>query len=397
MLDGDGTDFAPGIVPYASTRGSAAPPPRPAAFDAPMVITHTSGTTGVPKLVAHSAQTMASRARIQTMPWPIASIRTRDRCAECISWTHACAIDGLTALLHVGPALLALGRSDVDAVRPHLEAFRPTIVETVPNAFVQWERLAETAPHVFARTRLFVNAFDAIHPRTVRTLLAAAGTRVPLWVQAYGQSEAGGVTIDAYTRRTVRATNGRVPTLRSMGFAPPGLARIRVVDRETGAPLRRGHVGQFEVATDGLALTYVGQPDLHARRRRGPWWTMGDVGRMTRTGRAILHDRDIDLVPGIDSCLELEDRLLDALPETTEVVIVAVDGHAVPVVCTHGDRPLDLAAWHRAASDAGPLESPVHLPWDDVPRTATYKVRRSVLVDTLRTRRAVDRPAAAAR
>jgi acyl-coenzyme A synthetase/AMP-(fatty) acid ligase len=380
----------PGAVPLDDLRGATPPPASPPAQHEPMVLTHTSGTTGVPKMVQHSAQTVSHRAKLQTMPWPVVSFRRRDRYAAQISWSHARSIDGVMAVLHIGCPLLAMASTDPDVARDRLREFRPTIMEALPNVLLYWEPMIRANPDIFARTRFFISAFDAIHPRTARVCLDASEKRLAFVLQAYGQSESGGITGDLYTRRTVRPRPGKAPTLRSMGFRFLGMSHIRTIDLETGEPLKRGQVGEFEVRSKGLAMTYFGQEDLHARRRRGDWWTMGDVGVITRTGRVILHDREIDLVPGVESCLEIEDRLLDALPELTEVVIVAVDGKAVPVVSTDG-QPLDREAWARATADLPMLEPPVQLPWEDLPRTSSYKIRRRALVAQLEAQRAAER------
>jgi acyl-coenzyme A synthetase/AMP-(fatty) acid ligase len=350
----------------------------------PMVVTHTSGTTGVPKLVLHSGETLGARAKVVTSPIPVLSVRRRDRYAAYLPWSHARAIEYVTSSLHIGGRSLALSDPDPAGTAPVLEAFRPTVLESVPNVYLLWEGVAAQARELFARVRLYLNAFDAMHPRTVRAFLAAAPRRA-LWLQGYGQSEVGCVTVAAYGRRTVRPRPDRPPTLRDQGWASWPMSRIRVTDPETGEPVGKRRTGQFEVQTRGRVLTYVGQEGLHARRVRGRWWTTGDIGYLTRSGRTMLSDRHIDRIPGVDSCLEVEDRLLDALPELTEVALLNIGGEPVPVVCTAGDAPLDRARWSDAARSFGgtALAAPVHLPWDAVPRTGTYKVRRQALVETL--------------
>jgi acyl-coenzyme A synthetase/AMP-(fatty) acid ligase len=320
-----------------------------------------------------------------TWPLPILSLRRRDRFAAYLPWNHARAFEWFTAGLHIGHGALALSDPSAEALVPALGVFQPTVVESVPNVYLLWEGVTGWAHRLFSRVRLYLNAFDAMHPRTVRAFLHASPRRA-LWLQGYGQSEVGCVTVAAYGRRTVRPRADRPPTLRDMGWASPPMSRIRVTDPDTAEPLRPKRIGQLEAHTGGRVLTYLGQEDLHAHRVRGTWWTTGDLGYRTRTGRTILHDRHVDAIPGIGSCLEVEDRLLDALPEATEVALVKVDDRAVPVVCTHDDRPLDRDRWFEAVYRHGgaALGSPVHMPWDAVPRTGTYKVRRNALVDALR-------------
>lgn len=357
--------------------------PVPASPHAPVVITHTSGTTGVPKLVVHTSTSLAGRIRPQLARVPIFALKANDRYACAIPWTHARAIDLFMSILHLGTRMLAFSSDDSDVVKRELAHFRPTVFEAVPNLFLAWEDLARTAPHLFARTRIFGNTFDAVHPRTVRTFLEAADRKPVLWCQAYGQSETGGITLAAYRRRDVCRVEGGSLSLRDVGWAFPRYAAVRVTDPETGRVLPAGSVGQLEVRSPGVAATYLGQEELHARRFRDGWWTMGDIGVRSRSGRVRLLDRHVDLIPGLPSGLAVEDELLDRLPLAREVVVLpgGEDG-PLAVVSTDGDVPLEQAAWAEAVADlaAGHGCRPVQLPSGLWPYTSTLKVRRAELV-----------------
>jgi acyl-CoA synthetase (AMP-forming)/AMP-acid ligase II len=88
-------------------------------------------------------------------------------------------------------------------------------------------------------------------------------------------------------------------------------------------------------------------------------------------------DREFDTIPGVGSNLEIEDVLLDELAELAEVVVVPGPGsRAVPVVCTHGDEPLDPDRWRAATAAFPQLAEPVQIPLAELPRTATLKTRR---------------------
>lgn len=97
-----------------------------------------------------------------------------------------------------------------------------------------------------------------------------------------------------------------------------------------------------------------------------------------------LLDREVDLIEGFGSTLAAEDTLLGRLAELNEVVIVrGADGTAVPVVCTKDDKPLDPAAWEAAAAGLPPMAAPVHQRLDDLPQTATTKIKRLELARLL--------------
>jgi acyl-coenzyme A synthetase/AMP-(fatty) acid ligase len=111
---------------------------------------------------------------------------------------------------------------------------------------------------------------------------------------------------------------------------------------------------------------------------------MGDTGTKDRIGRVHLLDREVDRLDDTESNLEIEDELMSLLPELREIVIVAGEhGEPVPVVCTRGDLPLDNARWQKAISGRPGLAAPRQLRFDQLPMTATWKIRRPELVQLL--------------
>jgi acyl-coenzyme A synthetase/AMP-(fatty) acid ligase len=214
----------------------------------------------------------------------------------------------------------------------------------------------------------------------VRKLLGASRRRLPVWVQTWGQSEAGPVAIRPYVLRSLQNRGRRMPATRDNGWPTPFFSKVRSVDPDTLDPLPRGEVGLIEVSQPGRCLDYMGERDRWERKRRGDWWNTGDLGVISRSRSVRLVDREIDRIPGGESAIELEDVLLDRLPQTTEVVVLAAaDGPPVPIVSTVGDAPVRSDDWDAATADLPPLASPHYMPWDEIPRTATWKVRRPKL------------------
>lgn len=379
----DGHGDRPDVVAINDLRGHTTAPVRPRAADEPMVITHTSGTTGVPKLVMHSARTIHSLALVEAERWPLFRLRRSDTVAYCDPFCHQRTATALAAMATVTPRMLMLSQPLSPVVKRLLLANAPTVVETLPNVYLAWEDMAREACRPFRHVRVFVNSFDAIHTRTIRTFLDATDRRLPIWVQSWSQSEAGAIVIRPYLRWSVRRRGHRPPPTQVLGRPVPFLGRIRAVDPATGAKLRRGEVGLIEIAQPGRCLAYVGEQNRHDRKRDGWWWNTGDLGVINRLGVVRLVDREIDRIAGA-SALELEDVLLDRLPHTTEVIVLAVDGaKPVPVVSTADDVPLDPAQWQQAVADLPDLADPVRLRWEDFPRTATWKIRRVALRERL--------------
>ena len=361
------------------------PAANPAADDRPMICTHTSGTTGVPKYVVHSATTLLGvLTKLETMKIPFLSIRPTDTVASCISFVHGRAITWAAAQLARPPGeVVVLAGSDPETVAATLRRHPPSTLEACPNIFQRWEGLARTEPDVFAPVRGFINTFDAIHPRTVRTFLEVSRQRMPVWGQVWGQTEVGPVCMGLYTRGRVNRSRGsRKAVTSDVGRSIPFVTGVKVVDTQTRKPVRHGTEGIVLVRTAGRCLTYLGEDDRHREKIWDGWWNTGDIGIKSRGGMLRIIDREVDVIPGV-SGIELESVLLERLPDATEVIVLGLPGRPpVPVLSTT-DGALDPVAWRRATADLPQLDDPVLIGWEDFPRTGTWKVRRPVLRERL--------------
>ncbi|TLP50914.1 class I adenylate-forming enzyme family protein [Microbispora triticiradicis] len=355
------------------------PPARPVADDEPMICTHTSGTTGVPKLVVHSANTLGGViTRLETMRIPYLSTRPDDTIAACIAFVHGRSAVWAFAQLGLPPAkAVVLADSDPESVIATLREHPPTTLEACPNIFQRWEALPTEHPELFSRIRAYLNTFDLVHPRTVRSFLNASPRRGVVWGQSWGQSETGPVTLGIYTRRSVRRS-GISAVTSDVGRPIPLVTKVRVVDPKTRRPVPRGQQGIVLVRTKGRCLTYLGEADRHAEKNWDGYWNTGDIGVHTRMGKIILIDREVDSLPNM-SGIEVESLLLDRLPQATEVIVLGVPGREpVPIISTVSGE-LDPGTWGRVTGDLPPMEQPKVIAWEDFPRTGTWKVRRPEL------------------
>ncbi|MDO0925224.1 class I adenylate-forming enzyme family protein [Streptomyces sp. TG1A-8] len=368
-------------VELGSLAGAGRVAPVIAPASRPTLITHTSGTTGLPKLAVHTGFSLQSRYRPQaSVLRPL--IRGRETVAIHVSFVHSRLITALAIALHRGFPLVVLRESDPEHIGDLFARLKPGILEAHPNSFMEWEGLADDPRGPMSNVKLFSSTFDAIHPRTVHRLLRASRRTSPLFGQLYGQSEVGPAVVRAFTRRRTLEDDGRC-----VGMPFPGMTDVRVVSRDGNPPSER-NPGYIEVRSDGRIVTYLGEQERYdAQVSRDGWWRMGDVGYRTKWGCVHLLDREVDLIDGFGSTLAAEDTLFGTLEELAEVIIVpGADGRAVPVVCTKGDKPLDLAAWKRAAAPLPPMADPVQWRLGDLPQTATTKIKRLELVRLLAAR-----------
>ncbi|WSV72444.1 acyl--CoA ligase [Streptomyces sp. NBC_01012] len=371
---------APGVRPLADIEPGP-PVHRARHDDEPLVINHTSGTTGVPKLVTHSTRTIIRKlARFEAVPYPGIGVRRGDTLLHAGSYAHGRTFCWTAVAFSRAPeAVVLLSGAAPDAVDPLLRAHPPTIVEALPSVYVRFQGLTRRLDNPFRRVRLYISTYDAVHPPTLRAYLHASRRTRPVWMQGWGQTETGPLTFRFHTRT---ATDAARSTARDLGRPIPFKTRLRVVDPRTRMPLPRGSTGLLQARTAALALGYVGEEDRWADKHHDGWWNTGDLGVLRRDGSVRLLDREVDS-PGGLSCLETEDLLEVRLPEALECVVLGrPDGKdPIPVVVTP-DGQLDPARWDTAAAGL-PLAEPTVLTWDEVPRTGTGKVRRSALLEQL--------------
>jgi acyl-coenzyme A synthetase/AMP-(fatty) acid ligase len=363
-------------VDLRQTTPAAALAPVPVDPDGAALMTHTSGTTGIPKLVVHSQRSLGSRFRWQMRV--VRLINRHETVALETSFVHSRMYLGLAVLVGRGMPMVFLTTSDLDKVADTLVRHRPGVLETHPNSYLEWEQMLADPRRPISSVKYFNSTFDAIHPSTMKKFLHASDRKNPVFLQVYGQSECGPLAGRIYTRASVERADGRC-----QGYPMPGIGKYRVVPRD-GKP-SRDNPGYIEVQTSGRALGYFGEPERFEAQLHGGWWRGGDVGYLTRRGCLHLLDREVDVIEGIGSALEVEDLLLGRLEELTELVIVrGAEGEAIPVVCTKGDVVLDVRRWSEAVRDVAAMASPRQLPLRALPRTATAKIRRIELSRRIR-------------
>jgi acyl-coenzyme A synthetase/AMP-(fatty) acid ligase len=362
------TGSRPGAASLTEFVGSPRVQPVFQTLDEPALITHTSGTTGLPKLVVHTARSM--RARLRPQWWLLSLMRKRETVAIHISFVHSRMFAAMALALQKEMPVLLMNESGPDKVAEFFLKHRPGFIEALPNSFMEWEGLTDDPRKPFASVKYFSSTFDAIHPRTISRLVRSSERRAPLFFQIYGQSEVGPAVGRPYFRKSAHRADGRV------GYPMPGCAEVRVVSRDGKRPSER-NPGFIEVRWKGLATAYFGEQERYDTNLHDNWWRTGDVGYRTRLGCLHMLDREVDMIPGVRSSLEIEDLVLSRLGELSELVVVpGPKSEPVPVICTNEDQPLDRDRWRAAVVEFPQLADPIQIPQAELPRTATLKVKR---------------------
>ena len=360
---------------------------------APYVVTHTSGTTGVNKLVEYSRGGADHNSFTQELPAMFMGIR--GYVAAGFSPVHFRAVVGLLAVLRRRFPVIIMGNQEPESVGPLLERWKPTYLEAHPDTFIKWEPLA--AAGSLASVRYFFSTFDVIHPRTVKTFLSGSRRRGAIFIEIYGQSEAcaiagrvhvKGLAGRVLARRGAKRLDGHV-----VGWALPGHSRIRIAG-EDGSTVEPGTAGRIQVRAKGRFSTYPN--NLEAARDNltaDGWWDTGDYGKKDRLGRLTLMDRRVERLTVAPSAIAIEDVLLERMPWLQEAVVLERDNELVPVVATHSGA-FDHERWRASVRDLTHIGEPVVIDDSEIPRTATGKVQRARLAALVSDREPADRRAA---
>jgi long-chain acyl-CoA synthetase len=354
-----------------------------------VLLVHTSGTTGRPKLVPSTSGRLISGARRH---YPDEPITRGNRTAVAGHFNHlVCYVGLLSAILGNLPTW-TIGDHRTAKIIEVIEGEKITIFFAFPDIYVRIYR--EGLPkRAFRSVRIWVTTADASHRAHVAAFCRTGGylrlgpiTLIPsVFVEAFGASEVGSAALRRISMRWFRSRSAR-----SVGRRTLAGPRVRVTGTD-GKPVRPGVVGRIEVKGATVFDGYWDPQDVlrHDAPVAGWWWT-GDLGSRSRTGRISQLDRAVDVIRTVDGpvySLPVEEVLLTH-PAVADAAVVGIgqpDGHDRPVAFVTPRVDAELDAGSVTAWAAGRSEIPATLTdiavvqFDQLPRGLTGKVLRRVL------------------
>ncbi|MEU6539699.1 class I adenylate-forming enzyme family protein [Streptomyces sp. NPDC047000] len=392
----EGHDLGGPVVHDVAALGAGDPATAPDQFrhhsGDPAVITHSSGTTGLPKAVAHShASLFASVRHRLTLP----KAQALSRFLGALPAAHAATVIAVNLALCNRSEMLVISQQSADAVLEAIERWHPT---GVLGFAATWSELAaeDLSGRDLASVGLWWNTGDCAHEAHIRRLVALGsrevagrdGTRrVPgsQFIDGLGSTEMGHsqffITHTPDTERYGRCIG------RKHAFSDV------VVFDEEGNTLGPGQVGQLGVQAPTVALGYWNDSVTTWRTRLSGYFLTGDLVSYDEDGYFYHVDRMVDSVDlGGGRRLftaKAEEQLLAALPDILECTVVALPGddgtavaHVLLVPAPGADVTADRHAQVRAALDdhvAAAVRDVVAVAPDQLPLGPTGKVRKVLL------------------
>jgi acyl-CoA synthetase (AMP-forming)/AMP-acid ligase II len=337
----------------------------------------TSGSTGEPKGVAFSYDTMAT----------ILQLGAETYCGHTMllagPLTHATGRACLGLVAGGGTGIIP-DSADPQALVDAVERWRVTLLAVVPTVLNRILLLDDLAERDLSSLQLVGLGAAPSTPELLRQAIAAFG---PIVTQGYGQTEAP--LFVASMAPEDMAPGGQPASeqrLRSCGRATK-YSEIRILD-PTGAELPAGTMGEIAVAGDFLMDQYLDDQRSTDALRVGRFQRTGDLGFvddegfLTITGRA----KEMIISGGFNVFPAEVERALDLHPDVFESCVVGVPdeewGEVVAAVLVPAAGAVidfdDLRTYARRA--LGGVKAPKrYVVVDAIPRNHVNKVVRGDL------------------
>ncbi len=371
LVDGEGADsFETGLLSgpaeAAWMRGTAID------GNALVQLLFTSGTTGEPKGVLHTSNTLlgtilqfierleCSDRDVVFMPSPLAH--------------QAGFAYGLMLGVILGAPIVLLDIWHPRRAIELMEQYRATYT------FASTPFLADLAQ------------FEGIEQRDLRAfrLFVTSGAPIPPIVVKQAQENLGATVIASWGMSEVCSATTTLPSghkvEESDGVAMPG-SEVKVVDAE-GREVPRGQQGSLRVRSASLFVGYLKRPQLYSVDEEG-WFNTGDIARMDEEGYIRICGRDKDIViRGGENIPVVEiEAALYKMPGVLEAAIVGMPDarlgeRACAFVAVHPGAKVDLESMRAFLQEQQISKSfwPERLEiLEQLPRNPTGKVLKFVL------------------
>jgi acyl-coenzyme A synthetase/AMP-(fatty) acid ligase len=366
----------------------------------PIAITHSSGTTGVPKAAVHLHRNLYASIR-HRLRMPLA--HGSERMLSALPTPHSATVIAVNLALSNRVHLLALSSQDGATVLGGIERWRPGLVLGFATTWADLAR-EDLAVRAVDSVQTWWNTGDAAHEAHIRRLVSVghhwkATTRGPVrmpgarFIDGLGSTEMGH-SMFHITHRPGSDRYGRC-------IGRPHVYVDAIVVDADGRRLPAGEVGELAVKSPTLSAGYWNDSVTTYRTRLGGYFLTGDLVHYDSDGYFYHVDRAADAVDlGGGKRLYTamsEERVLAACPDVSDCTVSAVtrDGRVVTdvmlVLRPDADPAPDRTAAVRAALEdhvAATVRSVHCVRPDEIPTGVTGKVRK-LLVRAAQTEAAV--------
>ncbi len=358
------------------TTGDDLTPTGAAATDLPpdsAAVFFSSGTTGQPKAIVHSAASLTGLHLALTVTWRIGP---GDRVLGALPFhtIYGLAFSAGTAI-YTGATLVLLEKFSPARALAAIQDHQITTAAFVPAMLLMILNFDRRDDFSTDSLRMIYSASAPISEADIARFETFSGATV---LCNYGMTEIPGSAVEVSGQPHVQGAAGKI--------CPGFNVAVRAAD---GTVLPVGDVGEVTLRGPSQMLGYLDAPDLTAERVRDGWVYTQDKGRIDTDGNITVLGRMSDMIirGGLNiSPLEIESTL-SAHDAVADVAVVGPEdpvlGQTVSafVVPRRAETGLGDALKHHCAAHLAPPKVPAEFIFtDEIPRNAAGKIDRKALL-----------------
>jgi long-chain acyl-CoA synthetase len=339
------------------------------------ILVFSSGTTGLPKAVRHTHDSMAQA----TEHWrDVLGLGPDDRFQVATPPSHILGLLNLLTAVAAGATVRLHRRFDLDELLHRIASERMTLemaVAPIALAMANHPRLEE---YDLSSLRYIMWGATPVTESVARVVTDRTGVH---WLPAYGASELPVIAANPVDRP-------QSWRLDSAGLPPSGV-ELRIADLENGKVLDFGETGEIQVLSPSVMAGYLPE-EATAEAFADGWYRTGDVGWLEPEGWVHLTDRSKEMikVSGFQVAPAEVEAVLYRHPAVLDCAVFGVaDARSgeVPMAAVKVDPDEPLADGELEQLVAESLATYKHLRRlvivDEIPRLPSGKVLRRTLRD----------------
>ncbi|KUI12215.1 acyl-CoA synthetase [Mycolicibacterium acapulense] len=242
---------------------------------------YTGGTTGKPKGVIGTVQSITTMTTIQLAEWEWPE---RPKFLMCTPLSHAGAAFFVPTIIK-GGELVVLTKFDPAEVLRVIEEQKITATMLVPSMIYALMDHPDSRTRDLSSLETVYYGASAMNPVRLREAIDRFG---PIFAQYYGQSEAPMVI-------TYLAKGDHDEKRLTSCGRPTVFARVALLDGD-GNPVSQGEVGEICVSGPLVSGGYWNKPEATAETFRDGWMHTGDLAREDEDGFYYIVDRTKDMI-----------------------------------------------------------------------------------------------------
>jgi long-chain acyl-CoA synthetase len=336
---------------------------------APAVLINTSGTTGLPKFVVHTTDTLAESTGLIIESWAMSADEVL---VVPLPMAHMSGFISLLTCLQFGTPFVLLKTFDADVVLDTLERYRCTRYIGFPVQYAALVESQRAKPRNLSSLRMCLTGADVCPIDLQERARSVLGS--PLY-NYWGATEVvGSLSFGLQCGPVVRITKG---------------ALIRLVD-ENGAEVCPGQVGELLIRGRNVFAGYWNDPRATEQSLKGGWYRTGDLMRRGEGDDLwfVGRKKDIIIRGGTNiSPVEIEKALVASHPKVKEAAVVGIPDDVLGQrvfgfvsLADGSDETVASEILHRVGERLASYKVPEGLRIvDQLPRNALGKVDRNKL------------------